>query len=1082
MENYEKLKVLGQGSFGKVYLMRHKLERKLMCVKVIKIKSIPRKEREACRTEVELMKRLHHPNIVGYKDSFLTPRKDCLCIVMEYCDGGDLCSQIKDAKRKLFAESKILNLFVQMALGLHYMHSNRVLHRDLKTQNVFLLGNGRLVLGDLGISKVLDGTMDFASTCIGTPYYMSPEIFRNKPYNHKSDVWALGCILYEMTTLNHAFDSTSLNGLAAKIIKGKFPPINVKYSRSLTDLITSMLNITPSDRPDLDQVLGLPFIKKHIQYFLADIMSRENSKIGEGTMVVKAAAVNMLSGGQSVAPGGGHRDMLALQKQMEELGLQSVVARALSPPDYDRPTSITAAASAAREQASALRREEDRKHAVEQALTRLRAEREQRLKLRASNNQQVQQQPQDSQPPPPYSNHEKRPSGGAQAPGRRLSSGVPPAPPAVTVQKDRVTASNGRVTASNGPVRAVKDVNVVNNNVNNNVGYVKEKAPPQPPPRERRRTGNENEEREKDRRRVQDLNKFEQAREAERLAAGAIQHPNSNFNNPNSKDNNRESGAGGAMNVAALAAAALVQRRIRANANVSNVSNMNNVNNNGEVESSRNRALRRQREEQDRLRQDKLELDRKMADQEARALARKAREHSGAAPAELKAPTPSTVTSQLKRVDSGGSNISQKTNFNVEVAEPKVTSSSRKNVLQEPSSEYKVPGRPLQQQSSEPLFQPSRGNSNNPMGPEELSAMVTAAGAGKRRYTTSNSNAPTSSAARDEGERSEGEVSTASSTSDQFDIMDVYPNSMNNNDGIGEDGVDLAVEDIHRREEELQVELQVSTMRCAELRQSLRETKSILSKTPGGTKNVPGSFPKNRNGSAKNEEFSEETGENSDGILYESDYESEDSQEDKPERKVSPPVPQNVSRNGPRTPGGGIVSLADEAKAIDHSTVTDMYAAPGRSNFQDNYTTEYSPPMPSGTAQKKHPKSSSDSVNRASSKRSRDSSTSTSGNARGPQPTTTGRLGDRIQVLRRKCIDGLGEPAFMKAYDYLKELEDPEEDSDDENLHNLRGASGLDDSCVVDGLKEMLGPGKLHYYNLISQLIFIENTHSISPR
>ena len=116
--------------------------------------------------------------------------------------------------RKLFPEDLILNWFVQMSLGLHYMHENRVLHRDLKSQNIFLLGNGRLVLGDLGISKVLEGTMDFAKTCIGTPYYMSPEIFKNKPYNHKSDVWALGCVLYELTTLNHAFDANSLNGLS----------------------------------------------------------------------------------------------------------------------------------------------------------------------------------------------------------------------------------------------------------------------------------------------------------------------------------------------------------------------------------------------------------------------------------------------------------------------------------------------------------------------------------------------------------------------------------------------------------------------------------------------------------------------------------------------------------------------------------------------------------------------------------------------------------------------------------------------------------------------------------------------------
>jgi serine/threonine protein kinase len=110
------------------------------------------------------------------------------------------------------------------------------------TQNIFMLGNGRLVLGDLGISKVLEGTMDFASTCIGTPYYMSPEIFKNKPYNHKSDIWALGCVLYEMTTLKHAFDAQSINGLACKIIKGKYPPCDPKYSKHLRGLIAAMLS------------------------------------------------------------------------------------------------------------------------------------------------------------------------------------------------------------------------------------------------------------------------------------------------------------------------------------------------------------------------------------------------------------------------------------------------------------------------------------------------------------------------------------------------------------------------------------------------------------------------------------------------------------------------------------------------------------------------------------------------------------------------------------------------------------------------------------------------------------------------
>jgi NIMA (never in mitosis gene a)-related kinase len=91
-------------------------------------------------------------------------------------------------------------------MAIDYIHSNKILHRDIKSQNVFLTSNGTLKLGDFGISKVLQNTMDKAATMVGTPYYMSPEMYENKPYTHKSDIWALGCILYELCTLKRAFE------------------------------------------------------------------------------------------------------------------------------------------------------------------------------------------------------------------------------------------------------------------------------------------------------------------------------------------------------------------------------------------------------------------------------------------------------------------------------------------------------------------------------------------------------------------------------------------------------------------------------------------------------------------------------------------------------------------------------------------------------------------------------------------------------------------------------------------------------------------------------------------------------------
>ena len=130
---------------------------------------------------------------------------------MEHCEGGDLYTKINKQRGKLFPEHMILQCFVQICRAIQYIHDRRILHRDIKTQNIFISNakQGRWIvkLGDFGISKVIEGTTELARTCIGTPYYLSPEVWENKPYNNKSDLWALGCVLYEMSTLKHAFES-----------------------------------------------------------------------------------------------------------------------------------------------------------------------------------------------------------------------------------------------------------------------------------------------------------------------------------------------------------------------------------------------------------------------------------------------------------------------------------------------------------------------------------------------------------------------------------------------------------------------------------------------------------------------------------------------------------------------------------------------------------------------------------------------------------------------------------------------------------------------------------------------------------
>lgn len=201
---------------------------------------------------------------------------------------------------------------------------------------------------------------------------MSPEIFKNKPYSFKSDIWALGCVLYEMTTLNHAFDANSLNGLATKIVKGKYPPVHAKYSKHLRELIGQMLLLNPQQRPDLDQILRKPFIKKHIINFFSDIASRPSASIGEGTMIMKAAAGAPATGVSN------DTNMISLQKQLHSLNMSEELAEALKPKSV--PVDDNEAIKLAKEQASALKREQEHKKMVESALEKLRLERENRMK------------------------------------------------------------------------------------------------------------------------------------------------------------------------------------------------------------------------------------------------------------------------------------------------------------------------------------------------------------------------------------------------------------------------------------------------------------------------------------------------------------------------------------------------------------------------------------------------------------------------------------------------------------------------------------------------------------------------------
>lgn len=163
---------------------------------------------------------------------------------------------------------------MQICLAIKHIHDRKILHRDLKTQNVFLTSKGEVKIGDFGISRVLQHTYDCAQTAIGTPYYLSPEICQEKPYNQKSDIWSLGCILYEIVTLRHAFDASSMKGLVVKILRGTYPSIPSCYSQNLRDLIDEMLQKDPHKRPSIKRILEKDFLSSRISQLLSQTVAK----------------------------------------------------------------------------------------------------------------------------------------------------------------------------------------------------------------------------------------------------------------------------------------------------------------------------------------------------------------------------------------------------------------------------------------------------------------------------------------------------------------------------------------------------------------------------------------------------------------------------------------------------------------------------------------------------------------------------------------------------------------------------------------------------------------------------------------
>ena len=267
-DNFQFMSRIGEGAFASVYKVMRKEDANFYAFKKIKSSNLKDKELSNCLNQIRILASVKSPFVIAYKEAFYESNLKSFCLITEFAEGGDLSNKISRMKKKcdFFQEKEVWKIAIQLLHGIKALHALNIFHRDIKPANILLTKNDEIAkLGDMNVSIISKNGL--ATTQTGTPYYASPEVWMQRPYNGKSDIWSLGCVLYEMTAQRPPFSAQDLPGLKRKITYGDHDRIPSIYSNDLDALIRKCLTKEQKNRPDAVELLESSLIKQKMKMF-----------------------------------------------------------------------------------------------------------------------------------------------------------------------------------------------------------------------------------------------------------------------------------------------------------------------------------------------------------------------------------------------------------------------------------------------------------------------------------------------------------------------------------------------------------------------------------------------------------------------------------------------------------------------------------------------------------------------------------------------------------------------------------------------------------------------------------------------